>query len=180
MAAPSSVADLLTPTEFRAEATIPQAVTDDVLADRIERAVARVRTYCRWHLFPEVEETLTAHGVGSYELVLPTMRVTDVSGVRIRGENVADFTWSEDGRLRSPRPFPDGLQAVEVDLTHGYDVDEIADVRDVVMDMVKRAVSLPFGVRDQSAGDVSVSYGIEASLRPTFGDRDVLNEYRIR
>lgn len=164
---------------MRAEAKIPAAITDDILEDRIVRAVSRVRSYCRWHIFPEVTETLTVSGDGSRHLILPTLRIADVSEARVRGERV-EVTWSEDGRLRLPGGFPDELRSVEVDLVHGYATDDVADVRDVVVDMLKRAISLPFGVKDQSAGDVAVSYGVDASLRPTFGDRDVLNEYRIR
>lgn len=180
MAAPSSGTELVTPADVRAEAKIPAAITDDILTDRIVRAVARVRSYCRWHVFPEATETLTVSGNGSQHLILPTLRIADVSEVRVQGDRVEGFTWSEDGRLRLPGGFPDELRSVEVDLVHGYAADDVADVRDVVIDMLKRAISLPFGVKDQSAGDVAVSYGVDASLRPTFGDRDVLNEYRIR
>lgn len=171
------------PAYVREHMKVPASVTDPVLQDVIDRAVGRMRDYCRWHVFPAQEATATLDGNGAESLLLPSLHVVDVLSVTVAGRLLTSdqFEWSNKGYLRRTRrqSFPDSLRAVQVRFSHGYDIDDIDGVRDVLLSMVERVVTLPHFIKSSSAGEASVTYGVDAALRPTFGDKEVLDEYRI-
>lgn len=162
---------------------VPRSISDDLIQDVIDRAVARLRAYCRWHVFPERMETVRLSTDGSASVLLPSLRVKEVHSVMVGGWPVdeAGYGMDADGRLRltGGRRFPDALGQVQVTMTHGYADDDIDDIRDVLLGMIERVLTLPHFIKQSSTGDSSVTYGADAALRPTFGDREVLDEYRI-
>jgi len=175
---------LVTVEDVRAElqAAATAGIADEVLADRIARAETRIRTYCRWHIWPAKTETMTVNGTGADSLLLPTLRLRDVTNVTVDGTELpaGAYEWAVNGVLRRRGGrFPDRLQAVTVELAHGYDPDELDDLRDVLLGMIERVLTLPTGIKQSTTGDKSVTYGIDSSLRPTFGDREILDELRI-
>lgn len=175
-------APLVTAAEVRASMRVPGAWSDVVLTGLVARAEARVRRFCRWHVWPIVDETVTVPTNGDGSVLLRSLRVHSISEVLVQGTPVGSdhIDWSTDGRLRIiGGRFPDALRGVEVTLSHGYDPDDIDDVRDVVLGMLERTLSLPVGIKASSTGDKSVEYAVESSLRPTLGDREVLTEFRI-
>ena len=174
---------MITVEDVRQAMRLPRSIQDDVVEDVIRRAVARLRAYCRWHVFPEREETVTLSTNGSASVLLPSLRVLDVSRVAIGGWELDTDAYGvdRDGRLRlnGGRRFPDMLGGLEVTMRHGYAEDDVDDVRDVLLSMVERVLTLPHFIKQSSTGDASVTYGADAALRPTFGDKEVLDEYRI-
>lgn len=183
----SSIATDLLPlasaADVRGAMRVPGAWTDKTINDVIARAETRLRRYCRWHVWPILRQTHSLASGGGESVLLRSLRVLDIEDVTVGGRAVPvdQIDWSEDGRVRiKGRRFPDALSAVQVTVVHGYDIDEIDDVRDVLMGMLERTLSLPVGVKASSTGDKSVEYAVEASLRPTYGDREVLDEFRIR
>lgn len=172
---------IVDPDYVRAHVKVPAGVADDQLQDVIDRALDRLRVYCRWHVFPELQDTVTLSTDGSASVLLPSLNVVEVERVEIRGQVIDGFGVDKDGRLRLDgcRRFPDALGAVKVTMLHGYSEDELDAVRDVLLGMVERVIKLPHFIKSSSAGDVSVTYGVDAALRPTFGDKEVLDEYRI-
>ncbi len=171
---------MLTPTYVREHVKVPSGTTDEQLQDVIDRALDRLRVYCRWHVFPELQDTVTLSTDGSASALLPSLRVIEVTRVEVSGSVVENFGIDRDGRLRlTSGRFPDALGAVKVTMLHGYSEDELDAVRDVLLGMVERVISLPHFIKSSASGDRSVTYGVDAALRPTFGDKEVLDEYRI-
>lgn len=171
---------MLTPTYVKDHVKVPVGITDEQLQDVIDRATDRMRRYCRWHVFPERLGTATLSTDGSQSVLLPSLRVVEINKVEIRGEEVTGYGVDKDGRLRLDcRRFPDALGAVKVTMLHGYDEDELDAVRDVLLGMIERVTTLPHFIKSSSVGEASVTYGVDAALRPTFGDKEVLDEYRI-
>lgn len=89
-----------------------------------ESAGETVRAEAGWHIAPEVTETLTIDSDGGRYLLLPTLRLVDVTEIR----DVTNDTprvldnWRKSGKgiLYRAGGWPAGLAALEVDLTHGY------------------------------------------------------------
>lgn len=171
---------MLDPSYVREHVKVPAGTTDEQLQDVVDRALDRLRVYCRWHVFPELQDTVTLSTDGSASVLLPSLRVVEVTRVEVAGSTVDNFGVDRDGRLRlTSGRFPDALGAVKVTMLHGHSEDELDAVRDVLLGMVERVIKLPHFIKSSSAGDVSVTYGVDAALRPTFGDKEVLDEYRI-
>lgn len=65
-------------------------------------ALAAARAYCGWHVIPEVEETVTADGPGSPLLVLPTLRLVELTELSEDGTDLAidEVEWSGRGLVR--------------------------------------------------------------------------------
>lgn len=65
-------------------------------------ALAAARAYCGWHVIPEVEATVTIDGPGSPLLVLPTLRLVDLTELSEDGTTVdlASVEWSGRGLVR--------------------------------------------------------------------------------
>lgn len=84
-------------------------------------ACAVVRSYCGWHIAPVHTEDLELDGSGGAVMVLPTLRVVDVTDVRNNGTEVFP-DWSRAGvmKLRGGR-WSDRYRGVTATLRHGYD-----------------------------------------------------------
>jgi hypothetical protein len=123
-----------------------------------------IRNHCGWNL-SRIAETLVVDGNGSASLNLPTVRLNDVTEVRVDGTALdpADYTWGTNGILfRSGSPpygyWPLGPRRVEVDADHGYD--PIPDeIRIVAHAISARFYSNPEGLSAKSSGDGSRTYG---------------------
>lgn len=82
-------------------------------------ACDEVRALCGWHVAPVVTETITVDSDGGPLLVLPSLRVVDVTSVSIAGAEVAAPAWSSHGVIRGC--WPAGQRNVAVTLAHGFD-----------------------------------------------------------
>lgn len=128
-------------------------VAFDTATPNVEVAVSSAVDYLRdragWHVFPEVTETLTVDGQGGPVLVLPTLRVTNVSAVRQLGELVSPeaYSWSAGGdiRLKAERAaWTEEYRGIEVDLTHGFNAP--ARLMKALAQVVASATINPLGV----------------------------------
>lgn len=169
--------------------TEPLIDTDDLTVatdDQVVLASARVRSYCRWHVFPSLTETLTLDGPGQPFVMLPSMYVTDVASVTEDGVLVdaSLYEWSQTGQLWRAGRWTGHFRGLAVEFTHGYDVVPDA-VRDVVIAVAKRLPVGMSGVTQESAGGVSRLYGGilggAAALSETFTalERTELAPYRL-
>ena len=116
--------DMVSAEQLRPWGAYPEAAVDAV--------VQQVRAACGWHIAPERTETLTLDAKGADYLMLPTLKVSEVSAVRVWDEGrhamrelsdaewSARTGWSANGMLYRPGGWPDGFRTVEVDLVHGY------------------------------------------------------------
>lgn len=152
---------LVTPEEF---AGYVQSDLDRYTAElALSAASGLVRSYCRWRISEETA-TLVADGTGTDLLSLPTLRLTDVTAVRIDGELLDASAWSfsRNGQVR----YVDGIwprrfRAIEVDCTHGYAVTP-DEIRAVVFALGARYYVNPQGLRSKTVGAVSRTFVLES------------------
>lgn len=119
----------------------------------LDVASQMIRDHCGWVVGPVTTDTLYLDGPGSRLLVLPSLRVVEVTAVRQAGRPL-DLTGlrisRSTGMIRTASPLTDEYGAIEVDLRHGYDtVPE--PIVDLTLQMAARALGSPLGVvREQS------------------------------
>lgn len=153
-------------------------------------AEAALSAFCGWHVAPEVTETLTVDGNGRSTLKLPTQHVTRVSAVRIDGREVSVvgddgrgvIRWNDIGMLQG-MTFPRRFRAVQVDLTHGWAPEDLANVQGIVQAAAQRLSTDP-RVRSQSVAGASVQYATTRSGGPlshllTEDEREALAPYML-
>lgn len=153
----------------------------------LDGASAAVRRYCRWHIAPVLEETLTVDGPGGDVLLLPTGRLLSLVEVTDGGRQVpvSSLDVSAAGMIGRPAGHWSGrFGAVTARVRHGHDLAAVPDVAQIVRQVVANALSSPMGVTREQAGAISVSWSMTApnvsgGLSLLARDLDVLNEYRI-
>lgn len=98
--------------------------------DDLDIIAGDIRAYCGWHIAPKVTETITLDSDGQDAIVLPTLKLQDVTAVRYwNGSEMAPLSgwdartgWSSQRcSIFHPGGFPKGRRALEVDIVHGYD-----------------------------------------------------------
>lgn len=158
-------------------ATVPQyealtgATAPPGTADALAGASAAIRRYCGWHIAPVITASLTLDGPGTRILMLPTLRMVELTGITEYASGLGtavydlipdvDLEWSINGtvRKRSGGWWTTALRGLLVDLDHGFAMEDVADLTQVVLNMVARAMSNPYGVTAQAVGGVSISSG---------------------
>lgn len=120
-------------------------------------ASASVRAYCGWHVAPSVSETLHLDGPGGRALLVPSMRITRL--VRVLNDDV-DVTsrvrWSRrSGVLTLASGWSCDVGSVEVELEHGFSLDEVPDVAAIVVAIGKRVAAGNGMVVQEAAGGMS-------------------------
>lgn len=178
----ATVQPLLTLEQFH-ELTGGKFCDDERIQSRIDAATARFRSYCGWHVAGSLACVATLDG-GERRVWLPSMHVTDVASVTVCGEDVTDqCEWSRQGLLRLPYS-PDRLRAVVVSFQSGF-AEVPADLAALVAHRVIHDVALPFGIQQETAGSVSISYAHSATsgqgmAHLTASDRSALSAYRLQ
>lgn len=152
---------------------------------RLDAAVAAaseaVRRYCRWHVTPVLQGTLTLDAVGGHVLHLPSMRVVDVTEVKVLGELIPPehWSWSEAGMIElHKRSFPKRFRSVEVTLTHGFD--EAADLAAIVSQIARFALASPMGRTREQAGQIAVSWGSTVGMAWSESNLEMMKPYRLQ
>lgn len=170
---------------------LPPFVDPDELAidgnDQVAFATGRIRSYCRWHIYPLITSTVTLDTDGSL-LMLPSLHVTDITSVTRTADGVVisagDYSWSAAGMIAARYGWPQGFRSVQVVFTHGYDYlpDEL---REVAVSAASRVPATLSGVSQETAGGVSRTYsGLLSGTAAvaagwTFAEQQVLDKYRI-
>lgn len=144
--------------------------TDPDIADLLVAASAVVRSWCRWHVWPEMSETLVLDGPGRDLLVLPTKRVSAITAVsetaRGAGQSPvtvdpdADLEWSADGLVwrHDRKCWTARARGVSVTFTHGL-AELPEDVSQVAMSLASRSKSNPTRLVQVTVGSRSEAYG---------------------
>ena len=144
-------------------------------------AIGAIRGYCGWHISPSITETLIVDGPGDSLLLLPTLRLTNLTALTIDGTPVAleDVQWSERGGVRGYRTSTAKWRGVSVEITHGYDefpADLLAVARSMAAagdgSIAKRYQSGPHSV-DLTDQAIAGAFAIGPL------QRNVLDRYRI-
>lgn len=144
---------------------------------------AAVRTYCEWHVTPEITETITVRGSGSRYLVLPSLKVTAVTAVTngtiVYADDAGEYTTGPAGVLaRVPAAgcwVRDG--DVTLTITHGYA--DAADVQAVVLAYAARLRANPRSASTLAVGPFTEAHTIETASGFTAGEKEVLDRYRL-
>lgn len=157
-------------------------VSDTRIQSNINAVTARFRNYCGWHIVGPLDCTATMDG-GERIVWLPATHVTAIESVTVCGTDVTDqCQWSRRGELRLPYS-PDVLRAVVVEYTAGFDTAP-DDLMSLVAHRVVHEVALPFGVQQETAGSVSVSYAhsatnTQSAVHLAVSDKAALAAYRL-
>lgn len=156
-----------------------------------DQAVAFVQTYCGWHVAPELDETLTLDGPGSWALILPTLHVASIASITEVGTllvDEADYTWSEAGIVRRrswgwdsevwvPGWWSSDYRSIVVELTHGF-ADWPPDLAGVISAMTERLTENPTGLEQITVGPFSEKYASSGGVLSA-GEQFVLDSYRL-
>lgn len=161
-------------------ADLPEGVDADAWAS----ACTAVRSYCGWHVAPVVTETVTLDVAGFGPLLfLPTLHLVSVAEVRdvTRDAPTVLDGWrtTAAGAVASPRGWPIGFSAVEVDMVHGFD-ECPADILAVLQSMT--SVSSDLVTTQDQAGPFMVSSPAYATAGPaslSYTQMSILAPYRL-
>lgn len=143
-------------------------------AEVVLSASESVRRACGWHIAPVVTETLTLNSNGGPLLVLPSLKVVDITEVRDVSDDtpaiIEGWRWSADGLVsRENGCWPTGFRTVEVDIIHGHETCP-PELFPVIADFSRRRVA------QESIGGRSVSFVSSADSRL----ESTLADFRIR
>lgn len=155
------------------------------LSEVLERAENAVIRYCEWHVAPARDETLILDGSGTGLVQLPSLKVNEIQEVRQLGQVVPPeaYDWSATGQIQLRNPsgrWTGRYRGIQVDLNHGYD-ELPADLVNVILGLVVRAVASPMGEIMVRVGDRQSQFGSSAgSVSPLDLEYQVLSRYRAR
>ncbi|MSS84488.1 hypothetical protein FYJ24_06865 [Actinomycetaceae bacterium WB03_NA08] len=172
---------LVTPQAVVADSGGQLKAGDPRLDVACDAASAAVRRYCRWHVAPVIEETITVDGSGGSVLRLPSQHVVDVLEVKVSGVPVSadQFSWSVAGLLElHGKRFPKRYRSVEVTLRHGYDY--VPDLSAIASQVARFALASPMGRTREQAGQISVSWGTAQGMAWSESMLEMMKPYRLQ
>jgi len=179
---------LLTPEQFSVGTNGQIAASDPRVPALLAGASAAVRRYCGWHIAPVLtEEDVLLDGSGGSVLRLPTLRLRALLALHNHTTelDVDAAEWSTKGlvRLRHSH-WTDRYRGVRASYIHGYDLDEVPDLQQIVQQVVGHAISSPLGATREQAGSLAVQWattapGVSGGLTLLERDYAILNSYRL-
>lgn len=136
-----------------------------------------VRAYTRQTISAVVGDVALLRADGSVWLHLPERPVTHITELSVGGVTAppAEYAWTADGTVVW-RAWAVGT-VVRVTYDHGY-VTIPGDIRSAVLALASRLWQNPHGIRSESEGNYSVSYGGDFSALSAM-ERQILNRYRL-
>ena len=137
-----------------------------------EVVVASVRDYCGWHIAPEITETVTVDGSGTWAQLLPTLRLVDLLSITNAGDVVANPEWSASGVVRGA--WTGRYRGVVAEMKHGYATwpsDLLGVMSELATDTGKGRVSQVTNRAYQ------VSFDLDSE---TDRQRSILDRYRLQ
>lgn len=161
--------------------TVGEFAADERIGYAIAGTCSAIRKYCGWHIAGSANCRAIIDG-GATKIWLPANHVSAITSVKVLGESVTGYQWSRQGELRIPRS-PDVLAAIEVEYVAGLP-DVPQDLMDLVVRRVKRMVTSTYGVTQETAGSVTISYAQNVAADSggshlTASDRAALAGYRL-
>lgn len=167
--------------------TIPNIVDGTTQVDPeffLNAANRAIRAYCGWHVAPIITETLTLDGNGDRTLLLPSLRIREIITATSDGVDVTDRVRvsKRAGMIEIGGCWSRKLGGIEIELEHGYELDEVPDVAVLILNIAKRASSQRF-VASQAVNGASVSYltagGAPLSVPLLQIEKDALEPYKL-
>lgn len=174
---------ILTPQEFRALTGNKVVSTDEALKPMLEAVSASIRSYCGWHIAPELSCSWIGEATGKI-VRLPAMAV-EVEEVRVSGHALDEsaYEWTQQGLIRLHTCAPQAWRSVEVDFLAGVDV--ATEIGAVVAQIASNAIVARPGVAEEHAGQVGMTFnqtgtGITGGVSILSRDKALLEPWRIR
>lgn len=150
-------------------ATYPPLVTvpdyNDALSGNPEAflagATAAVRRACGWHISPIITQEVVLDGAGGYEIDLPTLRLRRLLRVTNDGNPIDTDTIdaSADGTIAlTSGAWSRRLGGIRITMEHGYDPEDVEDLRILIDTIAARAAASPNGVVQEATGAVNIRF----------------------
>lgn len=148
---------------------------------------AAIRAACGWHVAPSLPCRASLDG-GDRFIALPALVVTGVGSVSELGAELGPgaYEWAANGSLRRCqwKRWAPGYRSVSVVYEAGIPSAAAADLGVVAAQVASNSLSAPAGVRQESAGDVSITYnqtgsGVSGGVRLLDSDLAMLARYRL-
>lgn len=144
-----------------------------------------IRAECGWHVTPSIAETFVLDGPGGTTLLVPSLRITQITRAVNDGVDVTDqvrFS-RRAGVVTLASGWSSEVGAIELDIIHGFDVAEVAEVAGLVVALTKRAAASG-AVVQQSIGSASARLatgrdGAVLGVPLLESERAVLAPYRL-
>lgn len=116
-----------------------------------------IRTECGWHVAPIINEELVLDGTGGRSLLVPSQRIRQVISATSDGRDVtSEVKFSRRaGVLTLASGWSCEVGSIELNIEHGYAVDEVPDIAALIVTLTKRA-SASGHIVAQSIGPASV------------------------
>ena len=163
------------------------SAADDRVGMLLASVLAEARRICGWHVTPEIEDTFVVDGPGGSRLLLPTMRLVEVTAVTEDGADVDVTTvlWSTSGELRKQPPdrysrdpvWTGAFQGVTVEAVHGFKTAD--DFRYAVLATVDSVSSGGGNLVEKRVDDVTLRWGSWGASMFSPSLLDALRPYRL-
>jgi hypothetical protein len=149
----------------------------------IAAASASVRADCHWHITPVITETVVVSGARSDLLLLPTLRLVEVTAVRVHTDAgwlpLTDWRPANAGMLHRPLGWLFGPAAVEVTMRHGYE-ETPTDLLPVIAARCQRATANSILTqRSETVGTRTSSESYNVNRLQIEAGANVLANYRL-
>lgn len=155
-------------TEADLEALVGHAVDTTRATLLLDLAEGEVLAAAGVPVYEQLGEVITVHGTGSDTILLPSYPVTAVASVTVDGTLVDTdlYTWTRAGVLeRVSGAWTVGRDNVAVTYTHGYPAADIpSEFRLVTLKVAARALENPYGLTQESLGNLSRSWAAGMEL----------------
>lgn len=147
------------------------------ITDLIAGASAYIRRVAGWHIFPVVSEVVFVDGFGGSTLLLPTGHLVEEPTVKIDGQEVTDFDWTESGVLERFSGWPRRRRGIEVEMEHGYE--EVPELQSLVVSLVKTAIARPSGVTSHANGGMSQVFGTPGGVMLMEPELEIVRRFKL-
>jgi hypothetical protein len=155
---------------------------DDETERQLAAALAAARSYCGWHVTPVlVDQTVTLDGPGTQLLVLPTLKLTELSEVTENDVelNLADLASSARGLIVKRELgayWTSVFGAITVIFSHGYD--DAPDFESVVLSAIERG-AFSSDANPRVIGPFQYADTTPANALFTDAERAILDKYSL-
>jgi hypothetical protein len=140
------------------------AENTDILRE-LKAASQKIRNYTRWHVWPQVTDTIRTTGDGTCLLLLPTLYLESITSITDDGTTVIvadlDYFTDEftDGVIERDTYWSTRRAAITATIVHGY-TECPEEIKDLTLQIAARALGSPLGATKEQAGAVSVSWSL--------------------
>ena len=157
--------------------------TADQITWTLNAASGAIRTFCGWHVGPNVECTWQGDADGRL-IQLPAMNVTSIHSISVNGVELAstEYAWRDSGLIRLAKPILDDWgRRVVVEFEAGC---ASGALDAIVTQIAVNNLVAPAGVMREQAGDVAITYnqtanGVTGGIRLISGDKAQLKAFKL-